>query len=364
MSLCCVAMVRIVYGVSGEGAGHASRAHAVLTHLEQRGHCVKVVSYDQGHDLLRDDFDVFETEGLHISTVENKVSVVRTFTDNLCRLTGGVARLRDLRQICFREFDPECVITDFEPMTAHLANHHHLPLLTIDNQHRMRYMAYPRAPHLAADALVTEAIIRAMVPRPDYSLVTTFYRGTVENDRTMLVPPVLRREVTDIQPERGEHVLVYFTHSFERFHKHMLACERERFIVYGAGREGEEGNLCFKAPSRTGFLEDFASARAVVATAGFSLITEALHLGKPYLALPMRGQFEQELNALMLESMGCGANGRKVRRESVGDFLYRLPDYERALADYPRGDGNRELFERLDELLADDCREARALHRT
>ncbi len=38
MSLCCVAMVRIVYGVSGEGAGHASRAHAVLTHLEQRGH--------------------------------------------------------------------------------------------------------------------------------------------------------------------------------------------------------------------------------------------------------------------------------------------------------------------------------------
>jgi uncharacterized protein (TIGR00661 family) len=357
------AMVRIVYGVSGEGGGHASRARAVLDHLEGRGHRVKVVSYDRGCELLRDDFDVFETEGLHLASVENKVSVVRTFTDNLCRLTGGVARLRDLRQACFREFEPECVITDFEPMTAHLANHHHLPLVTIDNQHRMRYMTYPRVPRLAADALVTEAVIRAIVPRPDYSLVTTFYRGDVSNERTMLVPPVLRSEVREARPECGEHVLVYFTHSFDRFHEHLLACGRERFIVYGAGREGEERNLRFKAPSRSGFLEDFATARAVVATAGFSLITEALHLGKPYLALPMRGQFEQELNALMLEAIGCGSNGREARRESLGDFLYRLPDYEQSLAEYPRAAGNRELFGRLDELLADDCREARALHR-
>jgi uncharacterized protein (TIGR00661 family) len=57
-------------------------------------------------------------------------------------------------------------------------------------------------------------------------------------------------------------------------------------------------------PMTEGFLHDLARCKGVIATAGFTLITESLHLGKPYLALPMRGQFEQELNALLLAELG------------------------------------------------------------
>ena len=53
-------MARIVYGVSGEGSGHSSRAREMLTHLVSAGHQVKVVSYDRGYRNLKDDFDVFE----------------------------------------------------------------------------------------------------------------------------------------------------------------------------------------------------------------------------------------------------------------------------------------------------------------
>lgn len=55
----------IVYVVSGEGSGHSSRAREMIIHLEQLGHIVKVVSYDRGYRNLKNDFDVFETEGLH-----------------------------------------------------------------------------------------------------------------------------------------------------------------------------------------------------------------------------------------------------------------------------------------------------------
>ena len=40
---------------------------------------------------------------------------------------------------------------------------------------------------------VTKNIIRAMVPRPTVSLVTTFFFGDVRNDRTFLFPPILRQ---------------------------------------------------------------------------------------------------------------------------------------------------------------------------
>jgi hypothetical protein len=131
--------------------------------------------------------------------------------------------------------------------------------------------------------------------------------------------------------------------------------------VYGFDREGSEENLEFRRPSRGGFLQDLASARAVVATAGFTLMTEALHLGKPYLALPMGGQFEQELNALLLEDLGYGTNGRKPSVQLFGEFFYRLPELKERLADYPRQD-NGKIVAFLDELLAGGCARAREFH--
>ncbi|MEW6072303.1 MAG: glycosyltransferase family protein [Planctomycetota bacterium] len=160
-------MVRIVYGVAGEGSGHASRAREVLAHLLARGHEVKVASYDRGYRDLKDDFDVLEIEGLRIASADNQVSVVRTFTDNLTRLSGGVRKLWEMRERLFTDFRPAVVITDFEPMAAYLAHREDLPLVTIDNQHLMRYVSHPRPARLRKDALVTETIIRAIVPRPD-----------------------------------------------------------------------------------------------------------------------------------------------------------------------------------------------------
>lgn len=353
-------MPRILYGFSGEGSGHSSRAREIFAHLIERGHEVRGASYDRGWRNLAGEFDVLEIEGLHIRSVDNQVSVVETFVDNLRRLSDGVRKLRELRAL-FREFEPDVVITDFEPMTAYLANHYELPLISLDNQHRMRYMRYPCPPRLQRDARVTETVIRAIVPRPDVSLVTTFYFGEVTNDRTFLFPPLLRSEVLAARPTEGEEILVYFTQPFDSFLERLRGYPRERFVVYGARRSGREANLRFEPPGRESFLADLARSRAVISTAGFTLITESLQLGKPFLALPMGGQFEQELNALLLDELGCGKNGREPDADTIGEFLYRLPDYRERLSDYPRSD-NSAIKARLDALLASDCAEAREFH--
>ena len=354
-------MARIVYGVSGEGSGHSSRAREIATHLREKGHTIWLASYDRGYQNLKDDFDVFETEGLCIASEDNKVSIVKTFTENIKRLPEGYKSLQELRGTVFKEFRPDCVITDFEPMTAYLANHYSLPLVTVDNQHRMRYLKYDRPPHFTVEARLTKTIIRAMVPRPDVSLVTAFYFGETTNDRTFLYPPILRREVLEQQPAEGDHVLVYLTSGFESFLDELNRFRRESFLVYGYDRSDSSGALCFKPFSRDGFLRDLAAAKAVMATAGFTLISEALHLGKPYMAMPMQGQFEQQLNAFQLERLGYGKNVADVGAEAIGDFLYRVPDYAERLRDYEAGD-NRAIKDKVDELLEDDCALARRFH--
>jgi uncharacterized protein (TIGR00661 family) len=354
-------MAKIVYGVSGEGSGHSSRAREMAGHLRQAGHTVKLASYDRGYQNLKDDFDVFEIEGLRIASEDNEVSIVKTFTENIKRLPDGFKSLQDLRRTLFREFAPDCVITDFEPMTAYLANHYSLPLVTLDNQHRMRYVMYDYPPHSTVEANVTKNIIRAMVPRPDVSLVTTFHFGETTNDRTFLFPPILRRAVLDRQPTNGQHVLVYLTGGFESLLDELRHFPRESFLVYGYDRSDQVGPITFKPFSKDGFLQDLAGAKAVIATAGFTLISEALHLRKPYLAMPMQGQFEQELNGFQLQQRGYGKCAAEVCPEAIGDFLYRVPEYAKRLEDYQPHD-NRAIKDKLDELLANDCTRARWYH--
>ncbi|MBN1983862.1 MAG: hypothetical protein JW795_20180 [Chitinivibrionales bacterium] len=357
-------MARIVYGVAGEGSGHSSRAREMAGHLCRQGHQVKLISYDRGFRNLKDDFDVFETEGLHIASIDNKVDVVKTITDNIGKIAQGYEKAQIIRKTLFHEFKPQAVISDFEPMSAYFANHYELPLITIDNQHRIRYMEYPCPTILKADQIITENIVRAIVPKPDVSLVTTFYFGPVKNKRTLLFPPIIRNEVVAKVPQSSvyaNHILVYLTSGFETFLELLPEFFRERFIVYGYDRNETCGNVTYRPFSKNGFLDDLASCKAVMATAGFTLMTESLYLKKPYFAMPMKGQFEQELNGIFLAQLGCGVNCRSIQKEAMAAFLYHIPDFDEQLKSYPSSD-NREIKEKLDELFADEAACARQYH--
>jgi uncharacterized protein (TIGR00661 family) len=214
---------------------------------------------------------------------------------------------------------------------------------------------------LKVERRMTRNIIRAMIPRPDVSLVTTFFSGEPRNDRTFLFPPIVRSDVLRSEPTRGEHILVYLTHGFESFIEQLREFPREKFFVYGYDRDEQCGNVFFRPFSNDAFLADLASSKAVMATAGLTLISESLYLRKPYLALPMKGQFEQELNAYQLERAGYGLRLQEMQPQAIGYFLYRLAEFEASLASY-EPDDNSSIKSKLDSLLADNCAAARSYH--
>ena len=211
-------------------------------------------------------------------------------------------------------------------------------------------MTYPK--QYRRDAAAAKLVTRLMTPRANAYLVISFFTAPIRKRNTFLFPPLLRQEILDAKPTQGEHVLVYVTSPAPELAK-LLGSVRCSFIAYGFGREGrnETGNILYKKPSLDGFFADLTSARAIVANSGFSLVTEALHLGKPYLAVPVSHQFEQIFNAYWLEKSGYGAYWEQLNKERVEAFLYNLPHYREALAAYPRT-GNRALLEKLDALIA------------
>jgi uncharacterized protein (TIGR00661 family) len=109
-----------------------------------------------------------------------------------------------------------------------------------------------------------------------------------------------------------------------------------------------EGNLCYKPFSEAAFIEDLASARGVIAGGGFTLMGEAVYLRKPMLAVPIRGQFEQVLNARYLQKLGYGRAATALDDPTeIRAFIADLARYQENLQSYTQ-DGNRELLAALD----------------
>jgi uncharacterized protein (TIGR00661 family) len=341
-------VANILYGVNGEGSGHSTRAKEVISHLQGRGHAVHVASFDRGLRNLSEDFPVTEIYGFRFAYVNNQVRYRRTVAKNLATLPKASASVRQLVQLA-EDRKIQLVITDFEPLCCHVAYKMGLPLISIDNQHCLTNTDVTPPKHFKSDATVARLVTRMMVPRANSYLVTSFFSAKVRKKNTFLFAPILRQEILQAAPGEGERVLVYVTSPAPELAQ-LLSSIRCPFTAYGFGREGELGNVLYKKPSTDGFLRDLVGAKAIVANAGFSLVTEALHLGKPYLAVPVKHQFEQIFNAYWLDKMGYGAYWPEINKERAESFLYNLPHYRQKLASYPR-EGNGALLAKLDALV-------------
>jgi uncharacterized protein (TIGR00661 family) len=352
--------MKILYGVVGEGMGHAMRSRVVLDHLFARQHDVEIMASSRACDFLTRRFgpdDVNRIHGLHMIYEANRVRRGKTFFSNILAGIEGVPKNIDAYFNLVRDFRPDVVISDFESWTYLYAKTHRLPILSIDNMQMINRCDIPASITSGheTDFQVAKAFVKSKLPFCDYYLITTFFYPPVSKPNTELHPPILRPEILAATPTHGDHILVYQTgEGYESLAHTLAACGLE-CRIYGMRRdikeEQIEGNLRFRPFSEGGFVNDLASCRAVIAGGGFTLMGEAVYLHKPMLGCPLEHQFEQVLNVRYLEHEGFGMAADSLNDpDRVKAFLGAVPRFEDTLARYTQ-QGNRQLLDRLDELL-------------
>jgi uncharacterized protein (TIGR00661 family) len=351
--------MRILYGVVGEGMGHAIRSRVVLEHLIARGHQIEIMASGRARDFLSARFaDVNDIHGFHLITRDNRVRKGQTLWSNILKGLAGLPKNIAAYFDLIEQFSPEAVISDFESWTYYYGKIHDLPVFSVDNMQVIHRCEHP--PEILAGARVdfelTKALVKSKLPMCRHYFITTFFHPVVRKERTSLYPPILRPEITGARVTQGEHLLVYQTGNRYEALARVLADNGLECRVYGMRRdlvrETMEGCLRHRPFSETDFIDDLASARAVIASAGFTLMGESVFLKKPMLAMPIEGQFEQVLNARYLEYEGYGMSGEDgLDAHRLGAFLERVPDYQASLEGF-RHDGNHSLLSALDAHLA------------
>jgi len=323
-------MARIIYAVAGEGFGHSSRAHLIGQRFLDAGHEVMFVASHKALLYLRSIYGqrVREIFGLSFTYRRGRIDAPRTFLRNLLKSMQSHSGNRRLFRNVYEPFEPDLVVTDFEPFTGWWAWRHRVPFISLDNEHILTVCRLQhRWRHIASRTSAT-AVTRCVGIRAATYVVPNFFKAPLKTDRAILAPPIVRPAVTQLTPSDAGHVIIYWTTGTEESRLRAVLKEfpRQLFYVYGFDKKVRVGNCVFKRASTEGFLDDLASARGVVASAGLSLISECMYLRKKMFILPLPGQYEQTINAHYIGQLGLGQSANRLDEAKLGRFLDRLDD--------------------------------------
>ncbi len=343
---------RILYGVCGEGMGHAIRSAVVIEHLLEKNEVI-IFASDRAYKYLSNKFDdVYEIEGVNTVYEGNQVNNTKTLISNIRDFPLDLEYNMRLMYSVAKAFKPQIIITDFENYSNLLSKILRIPLISLDNMHVITQCDIRVYTQYLSDRIRAAGVVRLFVQRPRQYLITSYYFPPVKNpEKVKMFPPILRENVLQLKPVEGEHVLIYQTTDSNLELLELLKEFDDEFIIYGFHKNKKEANLTFKEFNEDEFFQDLASARAVITNGGFTLISEALYLEKPVLSIPVKKQFEQILNAIYLKRLKYGEFHEDLDKDGIEKFLHNLNFYRDNIRSRFKHDENQSIFRELDEII-------------
>ncbi|MBN2050759.1 MAG: hypothetical protein JW760_09970 [Spirochaetales bacterium] len=297
--------MRIALSCCGEGFGHASRLISLYEELKDR-YTISIFCPSTVSPYIRGkipDAEINYTPRFTFLKENGKINCLGTLRRNITTLAlmpQSVHRLyRRLKHL-----DIEAVVTDFDPFTSLAAKKGRIPVLELNHPGIIL-----RRFSLSPEALLSKMVVRFMESFYNQKICCSFY-GSHHG-------PLIRREITSERPTRKDFYLVYLNGiSLE---------DVRRLLEPFAGIPFQ----IFPDP-KSNFQKALVSCKGVITTAGHQLISESIYLEKPLFVVPLKSQFEQRLNAKMVERSGWGMQGSlKNFQETLSRFLAERDSFPR-----------------------------------
>jgi uncharacterized protein (TIGR00661 family) len=269
---------------------------------------------------------VKEIFGLSFAFINGRIDKSETLKRNLLKLPEANKQNDELFKKYFEPFGPDLVVSDFEPFSAWWAWRNRVPFISIDHEHMLTLCKLQHPARNWFSRITASVVTECHYVGAVAYIIVNFFEVPLRVDSAILAPPIIRPVVTTLEAEQGGHILLYSTtgKGQDKLRDVLHEFGGQEFRIYGFNSNATDGNCIFKERSTEGFLVDLASARGVIASAGFSLISECLHLKKKMLLLPVAGQYEQIINAHYVQELGLGVSAEQLDEAAVAQFLEQV----------------------------------------
>ena len=282
--------MKILYGIQGTGNGHISRAREIVPLLQQYGEVDLLISGTEAEVSLSQPVKyrfhgfsfVFGTHG----------GVDKWATYKIMDLPQ---LWRDMHSIPLNQYD--LIINDFEPVSAWACRLQNIPSISLSHQCSFVSRKTPRP----GKWNYAEWLFKYYSP-------TTHHIGFhFERYADFIHTPVIRSQIRALQTSNEGHYTVYLpAYDDKTLVKYLSASPQVEWHVFSKRQRTpyQSGNVKVFPVNNEDFNKSMASCEGLLTGGGFEGPAEALFLQKKVMMIPMKGQYEQQCNALAASKMG------------------------------------------------------------
>lgn len=344
-----------VFVVQGEGRGHLTQAIAMYEMLTANGHHVAAVMIGSSN---RREIPAFVRERIKVPVIlfhspnfvtdkKNKsIQLGKSIYKNLLRWRKFRKSMKLIRETV-DTYKPDLLLNFYEPLIGICSLYKKLNTRIISTAHQFTYLhpefQFPKDGS-KTDQYAIRKYTELTAKGSDKLVALSFYPLQQQYYKNIIIsPPLLRNEVFEQTVFDGNHLLVYILNSgymqdiitWHKVHPEVeLHCFTDSKTVKGKWRYDE--TLCFHSLDDKTFLHFMANAKALVTTAGFESVCEAMYFGKPVLMVPVKGHYEQWCNARDAANAGAGTYADEFNLDILLDYLPYYQNNKESFVEWSR----------------------------
>ena len=315
--------MRFLFVIQGEGRGHLTQAISLAQILQAAGHEVvrAMVGLAENRPIPAFFAEQFPAPHTPLTTPElvycpktNRLDLGATLRRAVTRLGTFRGSMRQLNAVIEQE-QPDVVVNFFELLCGLTYAFHKpsAPVVSVAHQFMALHPNFPFPAKKWLDKLSFLGLVKLNAIGSSELLGLSFdQQPDVPAQRLRVVPPLLRNELAALKPTKEPFFLTYTTQPGLRsvvYSAHRTQPGQAlRYYHAGVGNLEEPVDDTLTECKLDGqrYLTDMARCSAVVTTAGFESVCEAMYLGKPVLMMPQPNHYEQACNALDGQRAGAG----------------------------------------------------------
>ena len=284
--------MKVLYAIQGTGNGHLSRARDIIPILQKNKVNLDILVSGTQADIQIPYPIKYQLKGWSfIFGKKGGVDMWRTYVK-----TNSVRLQKEIKSIPVSDYD--LIINDFEPVSAWACKQNQKNCISLSHQ---AAVLSPKAPQPKKTDSFGKFILRKYAP------TTKQYGLHFKNYDDTIFTPIIRQDVRNITRTAGNHYTVYLpSYSDEKILNVLSQIKNVAWEVFSKHTDSDFfwRNITIRRIKNETFIKSMAESKGVLCGAGFETPAEALYMGKKLMAIPMKGQYEQQCNAAALMEMG------------------------------------------------------------
>jgi uncharacterized protein (TIGR00661 family) len=307
--------MKILYGIQLTGNGHITRSSQLIKSLIDDGFDVDIIT-SGSNSQIKIPFKIKKHfEGL--SMYYNK--------------RGGIDWTQTFKQSNIKQFfkdikydvsEYDLVISDFEPISAWSAKKSRITSVGFGNQYSFISDKLPRP--LIQDVF-SETFLKRFA-KCDYNIALSY---TPYDD--FIYKPLINQDLINMDKGDENFFLIYLPSlPIEKILNEIQSFKNYNWKIYSPSikKYKKNNNTEFIVLNSDNFKIDLLNCSGVITASGFSTTSEALILNKKLWSIPIKGQYEQLCNSVLLKKMGVLTD--KFSKESLNNWInyYKEINYQ------------------------------------